>query len=252
MKLVVSNARLHESGLLAALLGTVAPNGTPMLGLVDCSLSAAAFMNCAAHLATTTRLAVHGCLGIEPGNPLGPALDFMLRQAPQLRSLEVDSSQSAGSSLGLGPPPEIATLRHLTFLELVGTQLPHLEGVLEGLPGGKGTCGCVLAAGGTKSVAPPTCTQRFAVVADLAHLDVRSNRLRRLPASLSQCTKLTALLLGHNDDLDPLGFDDASVLTLASLPALKRVQLPYTPASFGFRLKLKAAAPHIKDISIPS
>lgn len=89
-------------------------------------------------------------------------------------------------------------------------------------------------------------------VADLAHLDVRSNRLRRLPASLSQCIKLTALLLGHNDDLDPLGLIDASVLTLASLPALQRVQLPYTPAAFGFRLKLKAAAPHIKDITIPS
>ena len=73
--------------------------------------------------------------------------------------------------------------------------------------------------------------QLLVVVAGLAHLDLRLNHLEQLPTSLSRCTKLTALLLGMNDDLTPGGLDDGTASLLAALPALARLQLPHSAAS---------------------
>lgn len=89
---------------------------------------------------------------------------------------------------------------------------------------------------------------------------MRGNRLQRLPAFLSSCTQLTALLLSGNGGLrlepHPLlsrrtrSRVNTSVLSvLASLPALKRVELP-SCASEAVKAELAAAAPHIQQISI--
>lgn len=73
--------------------------------------------------------------------------------------------------------------------------------------------------------------QLLAAVAGLAHLDLRLNHLEQLPDSLSRCTKLTALLLGMNDDLTSGGLDKATVHMLATLPQRVQLQLPCSAAS---------------------
>ncbi|PRW59721.1 RNA methylase [Chlorella sorokiniana] len=200
---MISNARLHGRGVAAAVLAAVAPGGIPTLGLQDCSMTAAAFEGCAAYLAATTRLVVYRCFGVGPSLTLAPPLGDIVSQTPQLRNLQVvcAATGSPSSSLFAGAPREIAGLRQLKTLQLVGAYLPHLEGVLEGLP-------------------------------DLSILDVQFNRLRRLPAALSRCTKLETLLLDGNMFLQ-LGATDSTPLknVLASLPALKRLKLPGAPAA---------------------
>ena len=85
-------------------------------------------------------------------------------------------------------------------------------------------------------------------------LDLRANRLYRLPAALSGCTQLTALLLGLNDTLM---FNQDAISLLASLPALTKLQLPRSAARQRGRGQapstidaLAAAAPHIRDVTI--
>lgn len=90
--------------------------------------------------------------------------------------------------------------------------------------------------------------------AGLAELDLRYNRLRRLPAALGRCTQLTALRLGWNDALK---VSKDAISLLASLPSLAELELPRSvtrqrgrrPALFTLAA-LAAAAPHIRDVTV--
>ena len=85
-------------------------------------------------------------------------------------------------------------------------------------------------------------------------LDVQHNHLRRLPESLSCCTKLTCLHVGANNSLTARGLDEETVRLLASLPALAKLQLPRMAGwrrrkrAGAARAQLAAAAPHIQDV----
>lgn len=142
--LSLQNARLDSEGAAAALLATVAPAAGSLetLRLTACCWSADSFGEGAPQLAAVQRLVVQSCTDSDMKDSLAPALGVLLQQVPQLRSLEVRCGGAAGPSLATeclrsGPPPEVATLRHLTSLELYHAQLPHLDGVLEQLPGGR-------------------------------------------------------------------------------------------------------------------
>lgn len=86
----------------------------------------------------------------------------------------------------------------------------------------------------------------------LAHLDLTGNRLTQLPASLSRCTKLASLLLGHNEKLLARGLDQPTLDLLAALPALRQLELPRSAARLPSQAtevcaRLAAVAPHISE-----
>lgn len=84
--------------------------------------------------------------------------------------------------------------------------------------------------------------------AELVTLNLRGSSLSRLPPALGCCTRLTELLLGYNDRLT---CDGADLRVLASLPALKRLELPTTMPDAA-TAALAAAASHIESISCRS
>lgn len=125
-----------QTGWLAALLSALAhPCGA--LHLRCCGVTPAAFEGCAAYLAGTTQLASVQCVSTGGQATLAPALEVLIRQTPQLRELRVIGGSGCPwyGSLGAGVPAAVPTLQHLTSLALVGIQLPHLDGVLDGMPG---------------------------------------------------------------------------------------------------------------------
>ncbi len=265
----VWNAQL-EAGQLAAMLASAVPRGQLLqLSFRVCSLGSESFQGCAARLATARELSVVACTGryddVAEELPLQAALEAVLRQTPALRSLTVFCPPAADDDACLsdGLPPAVATLRNLTSLVLIGARLPHLDGVLDGLPGGHlflswhavqcservfclPNCGISVTieraciewhALPVAPVSHLSCCPAFngsssrLLTAGLAHLDLRLNHLEQLPDSLGRCPKLTSLLLGGNDDLTPDGLDEETASLLAALPALRKLQLPRTAAS---------------------
>ncbi|PRW59683.1 leucine-rich repeat-containing 15 isoform A [Chlorella sorokiniana] len=200
LMLDIQNTQLAaQAGLLPALLEATVPAGRSVTGLSlrVCRLAPPAFHGCAQQLAAADQLALLFCFSDSADQSLQPALEALLRQTPALEELMVFCEQRAPwhGCLAGGLPAAVTTLRSLEALSLIGTRLPHLEGVLEGLPG-------------------------------LNQLDLRMNRLQRLPAALPRCTQLTSLHLGWNDGLTAHGLDDAAVSLFATLPALRELELP--------------------------
>lgn len=142
--LSLQNVCLQHDGDAAALLATLAPAAGSLesLRLTACCWGVNSFGEGAPQLAAVQRLVVQSCTDSDMKDSLAPALGVLLQQVPQLRSLQVQCGGAAGPALGAeclrsGPPPEVGTLRQLTSLVLHHTRLPHLDGVLEGLPGGR-------------------------------------------------------------------------------------------------------------------
>lgn len=85
-------------------------------------------------------------------------------------------------------------------------------------------------------------------------MDLRHNRLQRLPDPLSHCSSLVTLWLGGNDGLTAEGLDQHIVDVLAALPMLQVLQLPHTAAQLPaqgpaqVRARLAAAAPYISEV----
>lgn len=135
-----------QAGQLAAMLASAVPMGRP-LGLCFrlCGFTPQSFEGCALHLATVEEFQIMVCAGrFGEDLSLQPRLDALFRQTPALCSLTVFCVPVADETTCLrnGLPAAVATLRHLTSLVLIATRLPHLNGVVEGLPGGHalGTC----------------------------------------------------------------------------------------------------------------
>lgn len=136
MQLDVRNARLHEvAGVLPALLAAAVPAGRSVatLCLRACGVAPSTFEGC--DLAVFTRLVFIRCFAGYGGQTLQPALGSVLRQTPALLHLTV-YCHIWGECLWAGLPEEAATLHRLESLNLIGTWLPHLNGVLEGMSGG--------------------------------------------------------------------------------------------------------------------
>lgn len=138
----IRNAQIQKAaGLLPAILDAVVPAGHSIatLQLRCCHIMPAMFEGCAERLAAVNRLALIMCFSHSAGLTLEPALDSLLQRTPELRELAIKCQPgiSRYGTLADGLPAVVATLRHLTVLALNGTRLPHLDGVLEGLPGGQ-------------------------------------------------------------------------------------------------------------------
>ena len=136
MQLDVRNARLHEvAGVLPALLAAAVAAGRSVatLCLRACGVAPSTFEGC--DLAVVTRLIFIRCFAGYGGQTLQPALGSVLRQTPALLHLTV-YCHIWGKCLWAGLPEEATTLHRLESLNLIGTWLPHLNGVLEGMSGG--------------------------------------------------------------------------------------------------------------------
>lgn len=140
----VRNACLDApAGVLPALLAALVPAGDVPRGLWLrwCGLVPSTFEGCAAHLAAVDMVAAIYSGSLADGQSLEPALGALLRLTPLLTNLRICSNQPyREASMPDGAPTAIHSLRHLTCLELFGTSLPHIDGLLEGLPGGWSTC----------------------------------------------------------------------------------------------------------------
>lgn len=140
----VRNACLDApAGVLPALLAALAPAGEVPRGLWLrwCGLVPSTFDGCAAHLAAAEMVAAIYTGSLVNGQSLQPALGALLHQTPLLKSLAIRCNRPyREASMPDGAPTAIPSLRHLTCLELVCASLPHIDGLLEGLPGGRSTC----------------------------------------------------------------------------------------------------------------
>lgn len=116
-----------------------AKGGVTDMHMLSCTLGPAAFAGCSTQLAAAKVLYIDACEGSDPGYTLAPALNAILQQTPQLRDFCVSGASATprSRSLRTGPPPALASLHHLTRLDLVSTWVPHLNGVLDRIPGGQ-------------------------------------------------------------------------------------------------------------------
>lgn len=143
-------ANLAAPGVLAAVLEAALPPSTHVLTLQlqACGLSRGTPHGCAARLAATTGFALLSCVAVTREVTLAPALDALLQHMPQLGACILNPGHRLGfacppeMTLPSGPPPALASLRHLTALVLCGARLPSLDGVLDSLPGGPAMRAC--------------------------------------------------------------------------------------------------------------